>query len=118
MSKSDLERLSEALASVGLRCEVPARGERLGAIARAHGVPEALEVERALELANGDMMFFDRVGRYVGMGSSIDEPPLFWPRGHSNPVLGSGERALPTREEAEGATERPGVGPFRPVAQR
>lgn len=118
MSRSDLERLAEALSSAGLRCEVQAEGEGLRPIARAHGVPEALEVERALELANGDMMFFDRAGRYVGMGSSIDEPPLFWPRGQSGPIFGSGERAVPTHEGAEGAAERPGVGPPRPVARR
>jgi hypothetical protein len=88
MSKSDLERLSEALASVGLRCEVPARGEGLRTIARAHGVPEDLQVGGALELANGDMMFFDAEGRYVGMGSAVDEPPLFWPRGLGHPVAG------------------------------
>jgi len=115
MSKSDLERLAEALASAGLRCEVQAEGEELRLIARAHGVPEALEVERALELANGDMMFFDRAGHYVGMGSSIDEPPLFWPRGQRDPIFGSGERAIPMREEAEAAAEWLGVGPPCPM---
>jgi hypothetical protein len=93
--KTDHERLAEALASVGLRCEVSARGEGLRKIARAHGVPEDLRVERALELANGDMMFFDAGGRYVGMGSAVDEPPLFWPRGRDRPVAGGLRRALP-----------------------
>lgn len=75
---SDHERLAEALGSAGLCCkEVAAEGEDLRLFARAHGVPEGAEVGRALEIANGDVLFFDRLGRYVGMGSAYGTSPLF-----------------------------------------
>jgi hypothetical protein len=61
-----------------------------------------VEVGRALEILNGGVMFFDAGGRYLGLGSSYDEPaPLFWPRGKDDPVVGgSGEEALLGREGA------------------
>jgi hypothetical protein len=86
---SDQEKLVEAFGSVGLRWrEITVEGRELRMFARAHGVPEGEKVCRALEIANGDVLFFDELGRYVGMGSSYDVPPLFWPRGRDEPVVG------------------------------
>ncbi len=86
---SEHEKLTEAFDSVGLRCrEIAIGDEEFGLFARAHGVPEGVEARRALELANGDILFFDEGGRYVGLGSSYDDLPLFWPRGKDEPTRG------------------------------
>jgi hypothetical protein len=86
---SDHQRLAEVFGPVGLRYkEIPAEDEELRLFACAHGVPGDVEVGRAFELVNGDVLFFDRSGRYVGLGSSYDDPALFWPRGKDEPVAG------------------------------
>lgn len=83
---NDHKRLAKAFGSVGLSCkEIAAEGEELRFFARTHGVPEETEVGRALELVNGDVLFFDQFGHYLGLGSSYDNPPLFWPRGKEEP---------------------------------
>jgi len=91
--RSEHQRLTEAFGSVGLRCrEIAIGGEEFGLFARAHGVPEGAELGRALELANGDVLFFDEGGRYLGLGSSYGDPPLFWPRGKDEPVVSARAR--------------------------
>jgi hypothetical protein len=112
--KSERDRLAEVFVSVGLSFgEVAAEGEGLREVARAHGVPDGVEVWRALDLASGDVLFFDRGGSYVGMGSSYGAP-LFWPRGQEDPVSGASSRpALPTDRELEEIADRLGIGPRR-----
>lgn len=90
---SEHQRVTEALGSIGLCCkEIAIGGEEFGLFARAHGVPEGARVGRALELANGDVLFFDEGGRYLGLGSSYGDPPLFWPRGKGEAVVGARSR--------------------------